>query len=116
MTPLSKRAWDKWGDVAKVPLGAAVGASWVVAGSPEDPGQPVERVLGEHRGQRLAVGAHLTSRALPLCSSSGFQIADLDEKTLVIVAFGLPLWAERWGKVSRSWTKASRSFILSLTR
>lgn len=56
MTPLSKRAWDKWGDVAKVPLGAALGASQVVAGSPEDPGQPVERVLGEHRGQRLAVG------------------------------------------------------------
>lgn len=64
-------------------------------------------------------GAHLTSRALPFCSSSGFQIADLDEKALVIVTFGLPLWAERWGKVSRLWAKASRSFIhsfiLSLT-
>ncbi|XP_010836126.1 PREDICTED: protein unc-93 homolog B1 [Bison bison bison] len=30
--------------------------------------------------------------------SSGFQIADLDEKALVIITFGLPLWAERWGK------------------
>nr|XP_019810012.1 PREDICTED: protein unc-93 homolog B1 [Bos indicus] len=66
------RAWDKWGDIAKVLLGAILGASLVVPGSSEDPGQPVD--------------------------SSGFQIADLDEKALVIVTFGLPLWAERWGK------------------
>ena len=56
VTPLSQRAWDKWGDIAKVLLGAILGASLVVPGSSEDPGQPVEWVLGEHRGQRLAVG------------------------------------------------------------
>ena len=56
VTSLSQRAWDKWEDVAKVPLGATLGASLVVPGSSEDPGQLVEWVLGEHRGQWLAVG------------------------------------------------------------
>ena len=37
-------------------------------------------VLGEHKDWRLAEGGTSDQLALPFCSSSGFQIGDLDER------------------------------------